>query len=240
MEQVFEADVQVGSVEQQVKGTKTPFVIVLGPGVDKISGAQIEAAEWIDWQKRVGPKALALQGQTASARLKIKLVAKNDNSGYFTNRELVEIAPLGALPPPAQPLPGGVPAQPIAPVIPQPVAAPVAPAPQAPVSPSPAPAAQGDVAAFLAREDAREASRTRQGAVRAASEYVGALAAGGLYKTADEADQALRARINDLTNFVSLGSFNPAGEANVTPEELAASVPNTTVGVPFDPNEEQA
>ena len=89
----------------------------------------------------------------------------------------------------------------------------------------------------MARQQAPEASRTRQGAVRAACEYVAAQAQAGMFEGATDADQALRARIKDLTAYVVTGSFQD--EAEVTPETVAAMVEGVQVGVPFDTEEKQ-
>ena len=98
-----------------------PFAVALTGGVDKYTGTQVVGDEFFDWRKNIGPKAQALIGQqTVSARVKIKFVTKNDGSGFFENKELLDIAPLGGLPAMAMPVAGGTPAQPMcSPQIPQ-------------------------------------------------------------------------------------------------------------------------
>jgi hypothetical protein len=184
----------------------------------------------------------------------VTFVPKNDGSGFFENKTLLDIAPLGGLPPMAMPVAGGTPAQPAPqpmPVqaVPQPQMAPqpqpvAQPAPAQPAqAPQSAPAASNVVGDMMARQDAIEASRTRQGAVRAACEYVAAQAQAGMFEGSTDADQALRARIKDLTAYVVTGSFpdepTNSPSAEVTPESIAASAEQVQVGVPFDTAEGQ-
>lgn len=250
MEQVFDITTSVVSVEQVVKGNKMPFEVALTGGKDRYTGADIIGDLFLDWKKNIGPKAQAMIGQQGvDARVKVKFVPKNDGSGFFENKELLDIAPQGGLPPMAMPVAGGTPAQP---QMPQPTTAvppqqqPVmpttaAPPVQAPVS---APAPQMGVVDMMAAQVGSEAARTRQGAVRAACEYVAAQAQAGYFEGATDCDQALRARILDLTAFVTTGSFPgeaktpmPGQPAEVTPQSIAAQVEGTQVGVPFDTNE---
>ena len=244
MEQTFDIDTSVVSVEQQVKGNKMPFGVALTGGVDKYTGTQVMGDVFFDWKKNIGPKAQALIGQqTVSARVRVKFVPRNDGSGFFENKELLDIAPLGGLPAMAMPVAGGTPVQPVQqqPVQPQPMQAVPTPQP-APVASAPesAPAAVNPVGELMARQDAIEASRTRQGAVRAACEYVAAQAQAGMFEGSSDCDQALRARIKDLTAYVVTGSFP---DDPVTPEEIAEEVAGVTVGapvgVPFDTAEEK-
>ena len=245
VEQTFDITTQVGNVEQQVKGNKTPYVVVLSGGVDKLTGTQVAGDEFVDWKKNIGPKAMALQGQPqVDARVKIKFTPKRDDpNDFWENKEILDIAPLGGLPPQAMPVAGGTVAQPVQPQIPQ-AAPPMASVPQQvaqmppqqPQMPPQQEAAQGAVVEMMQLQRDKEAVLTRQGAVRAAVDYVGACARAGMYDGATDADQSLKQRILELTAFVSTGSFNPAAEqdAKPTPEQLAAGVPGVQVGVPYD------
>lgn len=246
MEQTYDITTSVISVEQVVKGNKMPFEVALTGGKDRYTGQDIVGDGFLDWKKNIGPKAQALVGQQqVDARVKVKFVPKNDGSGYFENKELLDIAPLGGLPPMAMPVAGGAPAQPMPPAQPQPVQA--VPAQQQPVqAPESAPVAQNVVGEMQTRQEAIEASRTRQGAVRAACEYVGAQIQAGMFEDTALADAALRARIEDLTSYVVTGSFQveanntPAQAGEVTPQSIAADVEGVAVGtatVPFDTNE---
>jgi hypothetical protein len=247
MEQVFEIDTMVGSVQQTVKGTKTPYEVVLTGGVDKITGTPVEADAFVDWKKTVGPQAIGLQNQQASARVKIKYVPRQDGDGFWENKEVLAIAPLGMLPPAGQPVPGGVPAQavPPQPMVPQPVMP--AQQPQAaPQQAPPVPQAPPAVTELMNKQALSEAQRTRQGIIRAATEYVGAQAKAGMFDGSTDCDAALKARILDLGNYVTTGSFN-SNEAEVISEieKIATEVPGVQVGaegiespgVPFDTTE---
>ena len=245
MEQTYDIDTAVVSVEQVVKGSKMPFEVALTGGQDKYTGQVIVPDNFYDWGKSIGPKAQALMGQqTVSARVKVTFVPKNDGSGFFENKTLLDIAPLGGLPPMAMPVAGGTPAMPVQPQMPAQVVQPQqpvqAPQPQmAPQAPQTAPNAVGDM---MAANEAKEAIRTRQGIVKNAVEYVSAQATAGMFEGSTDCDQALKARIEDLARYTMMGSFQADGQnkaAEVTPQSIAAGVEDVQVGVPFDTSEQQ-
>jgi len=248
MEQTYDIDTAVVSVEQVVKGSKMPFEVALTGGQDKYTGQVIVPDAFYDWGKAVGPKAQALIGQqTVSARVKVTFVPKNDGSGFFENKTLLDIAPLGGLPPMAMPVAGGTPAQPVMqpqmpPQVVPPQPASVAPQQQPVQAPQTAPAGPNPVEELLARQEAKEAVLTRQGAVKDACAYVGAQAQAGMFEGSTDCDQALVARILDLTRYIETGSFQATGPntpAEVTPQSVAADVEGVAVGVPFDTSENQ-
>lgn len=251
MEQTFDIDTTVGSVQQVVKGTKTPYEVVLTGGADKYTGQQVDADAFVDWKKTVGPQAYAFQNQQASARVKIKYVPRQDGDGFWENKEILAIAPLGMLPPQGQPVPGGVPAQPLPPQLPQPMVQAQTPPMQQPQVPQaapqqapPVPQAPSPVSELMGRQALTEAQRTRQGIVKNAVEYVAAQAGAGMFDGSTDCDAALKARIEDLARYTMTGSFEPAAEPSnpATPQQIAEQVPGVEVGtagvespgVPFD------
>ena len=204
----------VGVRQEPAKDNQSIKHIVSITGGTAADGTPYPAGDYVSFDPTLTGKAAGFQNMQADVRVEIKQVPKKQGGGVWTNYNISEVGAVGSLAPQAMPVQGGVQAQPVT--------------QQQPAQTHPA----------LVGEEQRRSEENRRSAMHAATEYVSAQLTAGLIVTPDAAAAALQTTCESLMGWVTSGSFSqaPAQQAAApqTAEQVAATVPGVTVGVPFD------